>query len=241
METNKPTILILHGWGRFTNSWMPVKKQLEDSGCSVFYPSIPGLDEKQPLEKPWTIDNYVEWAKDFAEKNNLGKFFILGHSFGGRISIKFAVKYPEKLNGLILVSAAGIRNKKISKIYNLFVKLAKIINKLSFLPGYELCRKMLYRLVLRKTDYITLKTQIMKDTFKKVIEEDLSDRLTQIKIPTVILWGDKDKTTPLSDARFIREAIPNSKLEILPGIGHKPHIEVPELLAQKITEFINAN
>ncbi|MDP3093249.1 MAG: alpha/beta hydrolase [bacterium] len=239
METCQEQILILHGWGRFTGSWTPVKELLEKQGYQVFYPPFPGLDENQPLNSPWTIDDYVEWAKTYADKNGLADFFLLGHSFGGRVSIKFAVKYPEKLKGLILVSAAGIRNKKISKVYNLFAKLSKAINKLSFIPGYQFCRKALYRLILRKTDYVTLKTQTMKETFKNVIEEDLAGQLAQIKTPTLILWGDKDKTTPLSDGKFMERMISGSLLRIIAGAPHMIHVDAPEKVAQEILDFVN--
>ena len=231
------TVLILHGWGRFTGSWTSVKDRLEKQGHRVFYPPLPGLDENQPLDKPWAIDDYVEWVKTYANKNGLDNFFLLGHSFGGRLAIKFAVKYPEKLRGLILVSAAGIRDKKISKIYNLFAKVAKVINKLSCLPGYKFCRKFFYRFVLRKTDYVTLETQVMKDTFKNVIEQDLTDYLAQIKTPALILWGGKDMTTPLGDGEFMAKMIPGSLLRVIPGAPHMIHIFAPEKVSQEILGF----
>ncbi len=235
----KPTILILHGWGRFTGSWTSVKELLEKQGYQVFYPPLPGLDENQPLDKPWAIDDYVEWVKTYAEKNELANFFLLGHSFGGRVSIKFAAKYSDKLKGLILVSAAGIRNKKIAKVYSLFAKLAKAINKLSFLPGYQFCRKALYRLILKRTDYVTLENQTMKDTFKNVIEEDLTDQVKLIKTPTLILWGDKDKTTLLSDGKFMEKTISGSLLRIIAGAPHMIHVDAPEKVAQEILDFVN--
>jgi pimeloyl-ACP methyl ester carboxylesterase len=230
-------ILILHGWGRFTGSWMPIKELLEKQSYQVFYPPLPGLDENQPLNRPWTIDDYVEWVKSYADKNNLSAFWLLGHSFGGRVAIKFAIKHSEKLKGLILVSAAGIRNKKISKIYGLFVKLTKGINKLSFIPGYYFFRKAFYRLILRKTDYVTLKTQTMKDTFKNVIEEDLTGQLKLIKTPTLILWGDKDKTTPLADGEFMKKSIPDSRLSIIADAPHMIHVHAPEKVSQEILSF----
>jgi len=231
-------ILILHGWGRFTGSWFPVKQILENRGFSVFYPGLPGLDENQPLDKPWALNDYVDWVKQFTDKNNLSRFFLLGHSFGGRVAIKFAVKYPETLSGLILVSAAGIRSKKISKIYGFFARISKIVNKLSFIPGYDFCRKAAYRFLLKKTDYVTLKNQIMKDTFKNVIEQDLSDLLPQIQTKTLILWGDKDVTTPLADGDFMAKTIPNARLCVIPQAPHMVHVHAPNRVSQEILKFI---
>ncbi len=235
------TILILHGWGRFTGSWTPIKELLEKQGYQVFYPPLPGLDKNQPLEKPWTVNDYAEWVKSYAEQNNLGQFFLLGHSFGGRVSIKFTVKYPEKLKGLILVSSAGIRKEKTVSIYNTISKLAEITNKLSFIPGYSLIRKFFYRFILKRTEYIILGSQIMKDTFGNVIKEDLTPLLNQIRVPSLILWGQNDKTTPIKDAQLMKELIPGSLINIIPEAGHRLHIETPQLLAEKVVGFIQAN
>ena len=71
-----------------------------------------------------------------------------------------------------------------------------------------------------------------------VIEENLTPLLKEIKVPVLILWGEKDKITPLTDAYLIKKEIKFSQLEILPGVGHTPHLENPELLAQKIKEFL---
>ncbi|MBI4359205.1 MAG: alpha/beta hydrolase [Candidatus Nealsonbacteria bacterium] len=238
MPENKPSILILHGWGRFTGSWNPVKEELEKEGYRVFYPPLPGLDENQPLEKPWTIDDYVQWNKDYAEKNQLDRFCLVGHSFGGRIAIKFAQRYPEKLSGLILVSAAGIRNERTARRYARLARIAQAFGKLSFLPGYQLGRKVFYRLILRQTNYVSLKNEVMKKTLGNVVEEDLTPYLAQIKTSTLILWGADDRTTPLTDARLMTARLPNCRLEIIAGVGHKPHQESPEKTAQKILDFI---
>ena len=77
--------------------------------------------------------------------------------------------------------------------------------------------------------------------FKKVVSEDLSFRLRFVKVPTVIIWGEKDDYTPLTDANFIHEKITNSKLIVLPNIKHSIQIEAPEILAQKIIENITGD
>ena len=138
------SLIILHGWGKYTGSWASVIDILEKGGLSVFYPPLPGLDEKRPLFKPWTLDDYVAWAENYIKQKQLDSFFILGHSFGGRIAIKLAAKNPKWLRGLILVSAAGIRRKKTAVFFGLTNKIAKVVKKLSFLPGYQLSRKIFY-------------------------------------------------------------------------------------------------
>ena len=224
------TLIILHGWQSSRGKWEGVKKEIEREEIRVLVPDLPGFRKETKLNRAWNLDNYMDWFKDFSRDKE--KFFLLGHSFGGRVSIKFAIKYPEKLKGLILVSAAGIKSKK-----KLISELSPTFKKFSFLPGYSFLRKLFYKFIIRKTDYLYV-DGAMKETFKKVIEEDLTPILSRIKVNTLILWGQKDKITPLSDAHLMKEEIRESKLEVLEGLGHTPHLENPDILAKKILDFI---
>ncbi|MDO8601408.1 MAG: alpha/beta hydrolase [bacterium] len=226
------TILILYGWGSYAKRWDNVKELFEAQGYKVFVPDLPGFGENPPPATAWNIDNYVEWVKDFAEKNNLGQFFLLGHSFGGSIGIKFAVKYPEKLKGLILAAAGRITKRK--SVRNFLFLIAAKIGKIFF--RQEIFKRIIYKLA-GSTDYF-LAQGVMKETMKKVIDEDLRPYLPKITTDTLIIWGDKDKETPVGDAYLIKKEIKNSKLEILPGVGHRIRLEVPEILVGKVKEFI---
>ncbi len=225
-------ILILHGWGSRAENWSRVKKLLENQGYKVFVPDLPGFGENSLLSRVWAIDDYVEWVGDFCGKNNLSQFFLLGHSFGGRVAIKFVTKYPGKVLGLILVGAAGIKKERL-----FILKTASLLKKFSFLPGYQFFRKIFYKYILRKTDYLKA-SGFLKDTIKNVLNEDLTPYLAQIENKTLILWGSKDRITPLSDAKLMAKKIKNSNLEILEKIGHTPHLENPEILVQKVKQFL---
>ena len=74
----------------------------------------------------------------------------------------------------------------------------------------------------------------MKETYLKVISDDLSHKLSSIKVPTTIIWGDKDTLTPVEDAYFIHQKIRHSELVVFPGIQHALQMEVPEALTKKI-------
>ncbi|KKQ43294.1 MAG: alpha/beta hydrolase fold protein [Microgenomates group bacterium GW2011_GWC1_37_8] len=96
-------------------------------------------------------------------------------------------------------------------------------------------RKLLYK-AAREHDYE--KTQgIMKEIFKKVISEDLRPLIPKIKVPTLVLWGEEDKMTPIKDAHFIKSALPGSKLVTYKRQGHKLPYEKPEQLALEIEKW----
>jgi pimeloyl-ACP methyl ester carboxylesterase len=138
---------------------------------------------------------------------------------------------------MILVSSAGIKPKKTFRQRLIFV-LAKFGNKFSFLPGYSLLQKIFYKFIVRRKDYLKTKG-IMKEIFKKIIDEDLTLFLPQITIPTLLVWGAKDRMTPLSDGYKMNKEIKNSELKIIPNVSHAPHLEAPEKLAEIIMKKIS--
>lgn len=244
------TLIILHGWQSSKEKWQLVKQALEKQGFEVIAPDLPGFKPETALSTPWTLNDYVAWLKKFTERacperaKRAKGFFLLGHSFGARITIKFAEKYPEMLKGLILVSAAGIKNKSFST--KAFRKGAEIIKKLNieempFAKGlWQFFKKFFYRFILRKTDYFKA-SPVLKQTVKNALEEDLSPLLEKISVPTLIIWGKNDKITPLKHAYLMKEKINNSQIVILDKIGHTPHLENPEGLVDKIVKFLIAN
>ena len=80
----------------------------------------------------------------------------------------------------------------------------------------------------------------MKETYLKVIGEDISDIFSKVSVPTMLVWGKNDGITPLRHAYFINKSISGSKLEIISGVGHNPHREAPETLVEKIVDFIKS-
>lgn len=217
-------ILILHGWGSCAKRWEGVKGLLEARGYKVFVPDLPGFGQEPPPATAWKIDDYVEWVKGYCQKNNLSMFVLSGHSFGGSVAAKYSLRYPEDVEKLFLSASAGIRKKTAQK------EFLKNISPL--FRSFSLLKRIFYRFFI-KSDY-QYTSGAMRETYLNVINEDISGLFFQIKVPTVIIWGEKDDITPIVDAYFMNKEIKDSKLEILPGIGHRIRKEAPELLVEKI-------
>ena len=227
--------LILHGWGSNSERWAPIAEEISKKCYKVVVPDLPGFGKSDALSTPWNTNQYINWIERFIKDLDIGDFYILGHSFGGALASKIAVKHAQEVRKLFLVSAACVRKKTAKK--NFFKKAAKLIKLLYFLPYYGLFRKAVYKFIIRKSDYVYVEG-IMKATYMNVVGEDLSFHLPFIKVPTVIIWGDKDELTPLEDAYFINKKIKNSKLVIIPGVGHDLNRKQPEVLAEKVLENI---
>ncbi|MFH1450987.1 MAG: alpha/beta hydrolase [bacterium] len=248
------TILLLHGWGSRAASWGRVKELLESNGYTVLVPDLPGFGDNPMPQEAWNVDNYVDWVNNFIDHAGAKRAYIMGHSFGGRIAIKMAVNYPEKIAGLILVSAAGIKPRKTiwHIVIYAIVKIVKAVFR--FLFRFPLIKwfiehvidkknelhfqELFYHIIVRRRDYIETKG-IMRETFKKVIDEDLSRIIDKIIIPTHIVWGDKDKMTPVKDAYLLNEKVKLSSLTVLKGFGHALNFETPDLVAEEIITFLH--
>ena len=142
--------------------------------------------------------------------------------------------YPEVISKLILVSASAIRrpHRKIM----LIKKAADFIKPI--LP--EKLRKILIKLLkLDKTDYAKIDNAKLKETFKNIINEDLSHCLSAIKIPTLVIWGGKDTMTLLEEGKLIAKSIPNAKLLVIKNSGHFLFLEKPEEFTKLIKDFTN--
>jgi len=223
-------LLILHGWGSRSNNWQRVGEILTKNGIKVIIPDLPGFGQSDKPTIAWNLDDYCDFVEEFVKILGLEKFSILGHSFGGALAVKCGLKFPEKMDKLFLASAACFRRKTPKKRF-LYI-LSKIFPS-CFLSS-SLLRRAFYRFIV-KSDYPSV-NGIIKEIYLKVIKQDLSDVLSQIQIPTVIICGEKDNITPLNDAKIINQKIKDSKLEIIPNVGHDINLKAPEKLAEIISK-----
>lgn len=227
-------IIILHGWGKRLERWQKVKKELEKNGWRVFLPTLPGFASAPAPAQAWGVADYAQWMKERLPQN----YFLLGHSFGGRIALKIASSNPVGLKGLILVASAGIKQKKKFKKM-LFWWGAKIGKIVFFFPPFlffkALSRRLLYKLSGER-DYYQARG-VMKKTFQMVVSEDLQSEMKKIKIPTLILWGAKDRLTLLSDGQRMNHLIKNSTLKTFPDEGHDLPFKLSKLMVREINRF----
>ena len=176
------------------------------------------------------MGDYADLVEGFIKKIDLDRPVIIGHSFGGRLSIILSARnIPRKT---VLVDAAGIRPKRTMKYY-LRVYTYKCAKKLFALPGLNRYRGRALSLWLKKnpsSDYNAAEG-MMRQIFVKVVNEDLKHYLPEIEVPTLLVWGDNDPATPLSDGKLMEKMIPDSGLVVLNGAGHYSYLErLPQFL-----------
>lgn len=209
-------IFILHGWTYSDEKWQKFIQQVKEKGFDPVFLNVPGLTEK--TDKVWDLDSYVEWLKEKLAGEE--KPIVIAHSNGGRIALAYAVKYPEKLNRLVLIDSAGIYHNELPIRLKRFVfgTIAKIGKQIT---SSKTLRDLLYK-ATRESDYKNA-TPEMRQTIVNLLSVDLTPRLNKITTPTLIIWGRNDSSTPLSDAKIMNDLINNSKLHIIDDARHSPY------------------
>jgi len=231
-------LLILHGWGSDSNKWQKISQAISEIGIKVIVPDMPGFGKSEVPKIPWTFNNYVNFVEEFTKTQPelKGNYYLLGHSFGGAVAVKVAVDTPQQINKLFLIACACIRKKTLLK--EISAKFSKIVKIFSFLPYYLFLRKTFYKFIIRKSDYIYTKG-IMKETYLRVISENLACYLSFIRTSTIIIWGDKDEFTPVGNAYLINKKIKDSKLIVIPGAGHNLNKDNQEILIKEIEDNLD--
>ncbi len=225
-------IYIIHGWSYSTNKWGPFVELLKKNGFSVNLLKVPGLTAAS--DKVWELDDYIVWLKkNISDEKN--KIILLGHSNGGRIAISYASLYPEDLSHLLLIDSAGIYHNEIPiRIKRIVFKtIAKLGKKAT--TSNQL-KKLIYRLAQAK-DYQEA-TSSMKQTMLNLIIKDLTPILITITTPTTIIWGEKDKITPLSDAKLMNKYIKNSRFYQIKDAKHSPQFSHPQEVIDRIKKEV---
>lgn len=225
---------ILHGWTYSIDKYKKISSLLSLKGLKTTILKVPGLTAK--IEKSWDLNDYILWLKKIVNKEK-DRVVLIGHSNGGRIAAAFASIYPKNLERLILIDCAGIPHDGLHAKLRLmfFSTLAKLGKKVS---SSVLLKNLLYKMT-GENDYNNA-THFMKKTMTNLIKKDLSLSLTKITTPTLIVWGEYDKVTPLNDAKIIRRLIKDSKLHIIKGAKHSPHFTHAEEVADIIFKTVGA-
>ena len=229
-------VLFLHGWADNLSTFQVLQDELSDEYQTVSV-DLPGFGESQTPSKAWTLDDYVNFINHFLEKTKTQPAAIVGHSLGGTIAIRGVATKSLTPKKIVLLAAAGIRtNLGLRKtIFKLIAKTGKLLTKVFPWQIRNKLRNKLYKAA--KSDMLI--AGHMEDTFKKVVSQDVAADATKIKVPTLIIYGDKDTDTPPDYGQTFQRAIASSSLEIIPGAGHFVHHDEPEVVIEKIRKFIN--
>ncbi len=234
-----PLILVLHGWGSRGERWLPVAAKLAETGHAVCLPDFPGFGESPPPPAPWSVEDYARAIDGVVSELRSSGAVIVAHSFGARIAVRLASSGRAGVRAMLLMGAAGLR-PRISVKRKLFARAARAGNAVFALPplrpAADLARRALYRMA-GSMDYY-LAQGVMRETFKLVIDEDLADDMRAVSVPTTLLWGALDRSTPLQDGRRMAELISGAELKVIDDATHALPYARPDLILTETAALI---
>ena len=231
-----PEVLVLHGWGASIEAVEPITRGLAAT-CAVHAVDLPGFGQTGPPPVPWGAREYADWTRALIAALGLARPSIVGHSHGGRIAIQFAAEHPQLVDKLVLVDAAGIRAPRGLSWYRrvAMAKLAKhVLNRLGP-PGRALGRRLVGRAA--SEDYAA-SAETMRPTFVRLVNTDLTPLLPEIRASTLLIWGEDDADTPLTDGQTMERLIPDAGLVVFEGAGHFAYADQPQRFARVVGYFL---
>lgn len=226
--SSKKYLVFLHGWGADKNSFLWTKDYFSDY-CLIFV-DFPGFGDSPEPAEPYSVFDYVCKLKDLLDEFEIESLTLIAHSFGGRVAIKFAFLFQNEYEKfkLCLVDAAGIKPRRNIKY---FFKVYKYKLHRRLFPNSKKLSKY------GSKDFVLL-SPVMKQTFIRVVNEDLSSYAKFIKADTLIIWGDRDTETKPYMARKLNKLIANSKLNFIEGAGHFSFLDNPQEFVILLDTFL---
>ena len=245
-------LVLIHGTSSSLhtfNDWTTTLK----SEKRIVRMDLPGFGLTGPFpNRNYTIDNYVEFIKHFLSSLGIKKCILGGNSLGGQIVWRFTSKYPEMVDKLILINAAGYPLESKSVPIAFTVARIPVLNKiLTYITPRFMARSSLESVYVDKSKVTEpLVDRYFELTLREGNRQALADRMSigeetnaihlikKIQQPTFILWGEQDLLIPTKSAYRFHDDLPNDTLVILKNMGHVPMEENPQESLNALLPFL---
>lgn len=251
IEGQGPPLVLLHGTGSMLQTWDNWTSLLKEHFRIIRF-DLPGFGLTGPNpERDYSMGFYTSVLHELTDSLSLDSFFLAGNSLGGQIAWEYAIDHPNKVRKLVLLAPAGIKSKAKS---TLVFKLAKYETLSTLLQNFGT------RFFVQKTlndiyaDPSRINTEMatiyhvaalrsgnrraFMDRLAAPLNENRVERLTELKMPVLLMWGDRDVLVPHTLAPRFQKLISNSELKIYPGVGHIPMEEIPDLSVNDVMDFL---
>lgn len=204
------------------------------------------------LDKNYTIDHYVDFIQHFLVANGIKRCILGGNSLGGNIAWQFTTKYPQMVDKLILIDAAGYPMvSKSTPIAFRIARLPVLNNLLTFITPRFMVRSSVENVYADKSKVsdelvdryfeLTLREgnrRALVERMKMPVDSTAYPKIKTIQQPTLVLWGEQDMLIPVSVAQRFHEDLPNDTLVIMKNVGHVPMEESPKESLRIVNAFL---
>lgn len=228
-------VILLHGWLANLKTMQPIANGLKQK-FKVYNVDIIGFGESELPDSPMNTDAYGDFVKKFIESQNLEKPVLIGHSNGGRAIINAVGRGLVEPKKIVLIDSAGLKPKRSLKYYIKVYTFKLGKNILKILPGTKNLQDKLFK-KFSSDDYKN-SPEVLRRTMSIILNEDQKKYLPNIKVPTLLIWGEKDTATPISDAKIMEKLIPDAGLVEYKNSGHFSYLENIQNCNVVLNEFL---
>lgn len=236
IEGQGDTIILLHGWGCDRNIWKATRELLR-SHFQVVTVDFAGFGLSAEPETVWGVEEYTRSIEALVGELSIERPTLVGHSFGGRVSILYASR--NEVKSLILTDAAGVKPRRTLGYYRKVYTFKLMKHLLPLLIGSRKAQMLIEqrRAKAGSSDY-NRATPVMRAILSKCVNEDLCHLMPKVTAPVLLFWGDMDTATPLRDAETMQRLMKDAGLVVAKGAGHFAMLEQPELWMGAVKSFL---
>ena len=252
-----PAVLLIHGLASSMITWYCNMDALADAGFTVIAVDLPGYGDSELADHhDYAPESAARFLASFATELGIDRFSVVGNSAGGLIAGITALEYPDRVDSVVLVAAAGLGRRlswplrliSIPVVGELIYKphmigKAAIIKRIFFRPPTILDDIMPEMLRVRCLPHAP---QVMLRSVRSGVnllglrpKHKLLHRLRDLPVPVLAVWGAEDQVIPPVKAEDVRRALPNGSIHVLSECGHWPHMEKPEEFNRILTDFLS--
>lgn len=251
-KKNTESIVLIHGLGHSgADDWKTLIPELARH-YHVVTLDLPGFGRSAQGNRLYTPSTYARVVDFLVDRYVKGPLHVVGHSMGGAIAARYTALNPKRVKTLTLVDAAGILHRIAFQKALTVGAVEKNIPPI-FATQDSTTRDLVSAIMDMAESYtlgpeLVLNTPPLRQTFLKgdplriaalgLVLEDYSDLAWKLKLPVLVIWGDRDSVAPIRSGKVLDEVLPRADLVVLPGTAHNPMIQSPKLLLKAMTPFL---
>ena len=225
-NSNNQAVVLLHGWGQNIEMMKPVGDRLTDNDVIII--DLPGHGKSDEPKEVWELKDFVSMIHELLSSLNIQNPILIGHSFGGKISLLYASTYSVKK---LILFGSPFKVKKNPQSLKV-----RTLKKLKTLPGLNKLAETMKK-HMGSTDYRNA-SPMMRDILVRHVNIDITENVKKINCPTIIIWGTNDAAVPIEDAYELETLIKDSAVIPYEGCTHYAYLERLNQTVSIIQNFI---
>lgn len=255
----RPVLVLVHGIAGASATWRDVLPALAER-CTVVAPDLPGHGESDKPRQDYSLGAHANTLRDLMVALGIERATVVGQSLGGGIAMQLAYQHPQRCERLVLVSSGGLGPEVSWLLRAMTLPGAEHLMPILF-PSFvrdvgNVARRALARVGIARPHldqewkaYASLVEPENRHSFVRTLRSvvdpsgqyvSAEDRLyLASRLPTLIVWGERDRIIPVAHAAVAHAAIPGSRLVTFAGSGHFPHTEEPTRFATAVLDFVD--